>query len=101
MTRHSRTHAHGGFPENSGTAYGWPLWDAVTRGAVGAGNCYPFSPAGYTPLMGEIVFDSEGRVVDNTGIPSDTKQTWLDKLADQRWPCLAGQTIQYSCTVGA
>lgn len=47
---------------------------------------------------GAVVIDDDGRVVDITGVSGDTKQEWLDNLADQRWPCLAGRTVGYSCT---
>jgi hypothetical protein len=63
------------------------------------GDCWLSSRDGSQP-WGYIVVDNDGRVVDNTGIPATSRQAWLDKLADQRWPCLAGQTIQYSCSVG-
>lgn len=46
---------------------------------------------------GEIVFDSEGRVVDITGLSSGSKQAILASLANEIWPCLAGQTVQYYC----
>jgi hypothetical protein len=46
---------------------------------------------------GAIVLDDEGRVVDVTGRTGDGKQLWLDRLADQSWPCLASQTIGYEC----
>jgi hypothetical protein len=48
---------------------------------------------------GAVVIDDDGRVVDITGVIGDTKQEWLDNLADQRWPCLAGRTIGYICTI--
>jgi hypothetical protein len=53
------------------------------------------------PIRGAIVIDDDGRVIDNTGLEGDAKQSWLDKLANQRWLCLAGQTIGYECKVGA
>lgn len=48
-------------------------------------------------LRGAMVLDDEGRVVDITGLSGDKLQGWLDDLANQRWPCLAGQTIGYAC----
>jgi hypothetical protein len=48
-------------------------------------------------LRGAVVLDDEGRVVDVTGLTDERKKRWLDDLADQRWPCLAGQTIGYAC----
>ena len=39
-------------------------------------------------------------MIDNAGLlMDDDKQQWLDDLADQRWPCLAGRIIGYKCTV--
>jgi hypothetical protein len=46
---------------------------------------------------GAVVIDDEGRIVDVTGREGHAKQRWLDELADQRWPCLASQTIGYDC----
>jgi hypothetical protein len=44
-----------------------------------------------------VIFDSQGRVVDDTEYVGGDKQTWLDSLANRRWPCAAGQTIPYRC----
>jgi hypothetical protein len=54
---------------------------------------------------GNLLFDSSGQIVDDTGFcctgPSGPdKQTWLAEIADQRWPCLAGQTVPYVCSSG-
>jgi hypothetical protein len=49
------------------------------------------------PLVGEVVLDADGRVIDNTGLYGEAKQSWLSSLANDRWPCLAGQTIPYYC----
>jgi hypothetical protein len=49
------------------------------------------------PLVGEVVLDADGRVIDNTRLYGEAKQTWLSSLANDRWPCLAGQTIPYYC----
>jgi hypothetical protein len=48
-------------------------------------------------LHGAVVIDDEGRVVDNTGVTGAAKQGWLRELAGQRWLCLAGTTLGYSC----
>jgi len=48
----------------------------------------------------QLVFNSEGNLVDDTGYIGSDKQAWLDGLADQSWPCLAGQTIKYGCLGG-
>ncbi len=63
-------------------------------------SCHEVTPTS-DPLpgwrRGAIVIDDDGRIVDNTRIRDDEKQQWLDSFADQRFPCLAGQTITYEC----
>lgn len=76
------------------------LWEAVSSGAVGFGYCLPGSFAGGI-LFGDVVINKDGQVVDITGISSKAKRAWLDGLAEQRWPCLANQTITYSCSIPA
>jgi hypothetical protein len=51
-----------------------------------------------------VMIDCEGRAVellnmeDQTPLLSgDARQAWLDSVANDRWPCLAGQTIQFMC----
>ena len=79
------------------------LWNALADAALGVarlGSCAPATIG--TSAEGEIVLDSEGRVIDNTGQryrATSSKQAWLDSLANDRWPCLAGQTIPYQCIV--
>jgi hypothetical protein len=73
------------------------LWGEVTKSEY-QDRCRP------DPSLPEgspqIVVDDTGRVVDNTGITdAQTKQAWLDSLAQSRWPCLAGQSIRYQCLV--
>jgi hypothetical protein len=46
---------------------------------------------------GYVVLDGDGRVVDNTSLSGEGKQMWLDGLSTMRWPCLAGQTLQFTC----
>jgi len=46
---------------------------------------------------GAVVFDDEGRLIDNTGLTGSEKQSWLDQFAGERWVCLAGNTIGYRC----
>jgi hypothetical protein len=86
---------------------GWcdemPLWNAITEGAGILGYCLPFVPdyhdpgCGWVRNGGYVVFDGDGRVVDNTGLFGAQKQAWLDGLSTTRWPCLASQTMQYMC----
>lgn len=79
------------------------LWNAIGRGAqIGAGNCQVSVPdyeprVGIIRAVGYVVFDGDGRVVDNTALIGAGKQAWLDGLSPLRFPCRAGQTVQYMC----
>ena len=76
------------------------LWSAVADAALGVARLGFCAPAGTVSPYGQIALDSTGRVVDNTGTTyqsTSSKQAWLDSLANDRWPCLAGQTIPYQC----
>ena len=81
------------------------LWDAISRGAGVIGYCNPVAILDNGSLIwgdagsfrGYVVLDDTGRVVDNSGLVGEDKQAWLDGLSNQRWPCLAGYTIVYSC----
>ena len=60
------------------------------------GYCYPASDGPYA-----LVFDSDGRVVDNmypTG--EQNVQSFLQEVSNETWPCLAGQTLRYTCLIG-
>jgi len=53
-----------------------------------------------------VVIDCEGRVVELLTLPNqtpllsgDARQAWLDSLANDRWPCFAGQSVQIMCWV--
>jgi hypothetical protein len=72
------------------------LEDAATSGG-GFVMCEMFVESSGLPLAGEVVLDADGRVIDNTRLFGADKQSWLDSLANERWPCLAGQTIPYYC----
>jgi hypothetical protein len=76
-----------------------------TRGPLG-GSCWEASPMlgpgeQLSRRRGAVVIDDDGRVIDNTGLMGEVKQRWLDDLADERWPCLAGRTIGYECAEGS
>jgi hypothetical protein len=78
------------------------LWNAINEGAGIFGYCLPYvldydDPCGSVRSGGYLVFDGDGRVVDNTGLFGAQKQAWLDGLSTMRWPCYAGQTMQYMC----
>ena len=52
-------------------------------------------------LGGAIRFDAEGRVTDATGRYPEVWEwdEWQQFIADNRWPCLASQTLAYCCSV--
>ena len=62
----------------------WETAQCLAAGTVGDG------------ISDVLVFDSEGRLIDDSGAPPGSKQAWLDSLSGSRWPCLAGQTILMS-----
>jgi hypothetical protein len=77
------------------------LWGEVTARVTGgvAGQLVSCGPSPGKPEA--LVFDAEGHLVDDTASYSDptAKGAWLASLAGDRWPCLAGQTIDYGCLV--
>jgi hypothetical protein len=84
------------------------LWNVVSQSAVSTLGDYiceaslgPITDGG-TANGGYIVLDSEGRVIDNSVFAADefAKQAWLDSLAYYRWPCLAGESIPFTCVWG-
>lgn len=80
----------------------YALWDAIKLGAASLGGKCEIEDPPYTGTLvesdrGELIFDHEGRVIDNTGLTGQDKQYWLAMLANQRWTCLADQTIGYKC----
>lgn len=51
-----------------------------------------------------VVLDSEGRATELLLMPAGApalsgtaRQAWLDSVGSSRWPCLAGQTVGFSC----
>ena len=81
----------------------YSLWDAVTSSV---GNSLGWCEGAmcllpHTYVVGAVTLDATGAVVANTGpIPESVEGEWIDNIADQRWPCLAGQTIEYCCLSG-
>ena len=80
----------------------YPLQEAVGRYACATGPLIHWDQAG--PYA--VVVDCEGRAVELLNIENQTplltglaRQAWLDAVANDRWPCLAGQTIQFMCYV--
>jgi len=73
------------------------LWFAVMREAVGIGECGPSLCQSGVRAWGYVVFDSEGRVTETTGLYAASEEEWLQEIAGERWPCLADQTVNYCC----
>ena len=53
-----------------------------------------------------VVIDCDGRAIELLGLPNqtpllsgDARQAWLDSLANDRWPCFAGQSVQFTCMI--
>jgi hypothetical protein len=53
-----------------------------------------------------VVIDCDGRAIELLSLPNQTpllsgaeRQAWLDSLANDRWPCYAGQSVQFTCIV--
>jgi hypothetical protein len=65
------------------------LWAAITYRPNPFTSCFPTRDG--DRWWWEVVLD------DNTGLLGAGKQAWLDSLANERWPCLAGQTLRYTC----
>ena len=76
------------------------LWQAVARTReFGGDRCEPIQSdqQGY---WGTVFLDSTGRVVDiSDQLGNSVEQDWLDSVANDRWPCLAGQSIRFLCWV--
>jgi len=65
--------------------------------SVGSGFCSRTASSQYE---GYINFDSDGRVTFIFGYPAPVdKEAWVDSLAAYRWPCLAGQSVAYGCSL--
>ena len=75
------------------------LWSAVTfvtNSELDPYECFA-SPMGNS---GTLTFNDEGKVTDISTpyiFGFSSKGAWLAWLANDRWPCLASQTIQYEC----
>ena len=78
------------------------LEDAVSR--VAGWSCEANGlPTG---LAYAVVIDCDGRAIellypsDRTPLLSgDARQAWLDSLANDRWVCFAGQSVQFTCMI--
>jgi hypothetical protein len=80
----------------------YTLQEAVRPYACGTAQIIDWDQSGPYAVM----IDCDGRAVellsmsDQTPLlTGDARQAWLDSVANDRWPCLAGQTIQFMCYV--
>jgi hypothetical protein len=74
------------------------LWDAISVYVIGTGQCGPYRQNLPHLVQGNLVFDSEGQIVGVT--LAGVSQTYaVSSLASYRWPCMAGQTIPFSCII--
>jgi radical SAM superfamily enzyme YgiQ (UPF0313 family) len=80
----------------------YALEDAIRR-ATGWGCNARLSSADGTYA---VVIDCDGRAIELLRLPDqtpllsgDARQAWLDSLASDRWPCFAGQSVQFMCPV--
>ena len=48
-------------------------------------------------VLGSVTFDAAGAVVSNTALSDADEEAWIEEMADRRWPCLAGETLEYCC----
>jgi anaerobic magnesium-protoporphyrin IX monomethyl ester cyclase len=80
------------------------LEQAVKRGTSSM-SCsqYSWLPSGEGYA---VVIDCEGRVVELLSpyqrtplLTGAARQAWLDSLANDRWPCFAGQSVQFTCMI--
>jgi hypothetical protein len=76
---------------------------SAVSGAVGW-PCHASSSPGQ--LTYAVVIDCDGRAIDLLNLPDqtpllsgDARQAWLDALANDRWPCYAGQSVQFTCMI--
>ncbi len=76
------------------------LWRLVDFGPAVSSKCSPELCAQGWPVRGSVTLDATGAVVANTAWREDEEEWEIERLADWRWPCLAGQTIEYCCDGG-
>ncbi len=96
----------GGFAGSSGQAGGATegcevseFWYRV-KGPVGfvLGQCNPEICTIFDrTVLGSVTLDAAGAVVLNTALSEADEEAWIEEMADRRWPCLAGQTMEYCC----
>jgi radical SAM superfamily enzyme YgiQ (UPF0313 family) len=66
--------------------------------------CDLLEPSNSSNASYAVVIDADGRAVELIHLPDNTpvltgatRQAWLDAMASTRWPCLAGQSVTFSC----
>lgn len=79
-------------------ALGDAVYRATDKGCMPMTTTYDMSYA--------VVIDCEGRAIELLHLPDNTplltgdvRQAWLDSLANDRWPCFAGQSVQFGCVI--
>jgi hypothetical protein len=80
----------------------YALMDAVSRATSWGCQAIPStSDSAYA-----VVIDCDGRAIELLSLPGqtpllsgDARQAWLDSLANDRWACFAGQSVQFTCMV--
>jgi len=67
-------------------------------------SCDAYASPAYAAYA--VVIDCDGRAIELLKLPEqtpllsgDARQAWLDSLANDRWPCFAGQSVQFTCMV--
>jgi hypothetical protein len=70
------------------------IWEALR--IYEGDSCSPRPMPEGLPSRGNVVLDSEGRVIDITEYGVSRTEA-VEALACDRWPCLAGETIPYFC----
>ena len=80
----------------------YALEDAVSR-ATGW-TCRAFQSTADPAYA--VVIDCDGRAIELLSLPDqtplfsgDARQAWLDAMANDRWPCFAGQSVQFTCMI--
>ncbi len=64
------------------------------------GNTFPDGGPANLEIWGSVVFDSDGRALDGSGLAEAGPPPAIPALADYRWPCFAGQMVSYVCLIG-
>jgi hypothetical protein len=75
------------------------FWDNINIYLFGSsGSCGPYSHDLPNLIQGNLVFDGEGQIIYVT-LAGVSQTHAVQALAGYRWPCMAGQTIPFFCTI--